>query len=226
MRLHACMLLLLCASCASTRTEVAPPSSPDNPMPTAQAVVSNVAVSVHGGWSGEPRNLDDIATPVFMRVENQSGGPILVRFGMMRLSTEAGRVYGALSPLDVRSSQPALALDTQLDSPMLSLAPRSYGPYYDGSNSGTWSDMNQPVRGQRIDPFTAPDLPSKDMLDRALNEGVVDHDAERSGFVYFKRIPPDAKNVVLIADVVSAVDRRILGTVRIPLEVRQERITH
>lgn len=59
-------------------------------------------------------------------------------------------------------------------------------------------------------------LPTEDMLRRALPEGVVVNGGEVSGFLYFQDVPPGTEYVSFQFDLVDANTGQQFGTVRIP----------
>jgi len=59
-------------------------------------------------------------------------------------------------------------------------------------------------------------LPTEDMLRRALPEGVVVNGGEVSGFLYFQDVPPGMESVSFQFDLVDADSGQQFGTVRIP----------
>jgi hypothetical protein len=63
-------------------------------------------------------------------------------------------------------------------------------------------------------------LPTEDMLRRALPEGVVVNGGEVSGFLYFQDVPPGMESVSFQFDLVDADTGQQFGSVRIPFQRR------
>jgi hypothetical protein len=93
---------------------------------------------------------------------------------------------------------------------------RGYGPYYPGLPvwGGPW-DYNPWFYDQFYGTWE-PSLPSRDMLEQALPEGVIEPGGSAAGFLYFHRLK-DTGPVTFAAEVVDANTREALGSVRIPL---------
>ena len=60
-------------------------------------------------------------------------------------------------------------------------------------------------------------LPTKEMLRRAIREGVVADGHKIAGFVYFKKIEPGMADVTLRVDLVDAVTTQPFDRIEIPL---------
>jgi hypothetical protein len=61
-----------------------------------------------------------------------------------------------------------------------------------------------------------PALPTRDMLQQALPEGVLQPGGSAAGFLYFNHLQEKGP-VVFTAEIVAADTRQPLGTVRIPM---------
>ena len=63
-------------------------------------------------------------------------------------------------------------------------------------------------------------LPTPEMLERALPEGVLEPGRTTSGFLYFERAPAAPARLELTALVVDALSGEPRGTVVVPIESR------
>jgi len=202
------LLALLAAGCAG-RLGLPEPR-------VASADVAGVeVVATAGAWRGWPADLRQVVTPVKVTIANRGRTPIRVDATTFSLAlAEGGRLAAAL-PTDVRGvvTEPAPAA-----SPSAGLG---LGPTRERSGPG-WA-INDPRLDPRGDPAVEPDraweLPSADMLDLALPEGVLAAGQTVSGFVYFERPPRGVSAVTLTWPVVDTAGER-LGTVAIPLTLR------
>jgi len=62
-------------------------------------------------------------------------------------------------------------------------------------------------------------LPTKEMLRRAIREGVIVDGAKVTGFVYFQRTAQNPATFTLRADLIDATTNQSFGRIEIPLSV-------
>ena len=62
-------------------------------------------------------------------------------------------------------------------------------------------------------------MPTKEMLRRAIREGLVADGRKIAGFVYFQKTRPDVAGLTLSADLVDAATNQSFGRIAIPLTV-------
>ena len=154
-------------------------------------------------------------TPVKVIVANRGRAPVRVDATTFALVLPEGGRLASVLPADVRGvvTEPAPAAF-----PNAGLA---LGPTRERSGPG-WA-INDPALDRRGDPALDPEpaweLPSADMLDLALPEGVLAPGQTVSGFLYFERAPRGAGAVTLTWAVVDTAGEQ-LGTVEIPLALR------
>jgi len=178
-------------------------------------------VAAAGAWSDFPSDLDDIVTSMLVTITNDSDRALEIRFEHFALLTPAGVIFAALPPFQVTGGArepPAPAGPARGHG--FSVAPY-LAPWYPGwrvhggpfpFDSGYYSgfDAFDPRCG-RIS------LPTGDMLDRALPEGVLAPGGRISGYVYFEQAL-DVVRVAFVAHLVE-VDGPEFGAIHIPFIV-------
>jgi hypothetical protein len=169
------VVLVLAGGCAA---EVARrPAAPTEP---AVAVVDDVEIAVGGvPWRGWPADLGRIVTPVHVLVVNRGTAPVRVAHEEFALVGADGQRFGAILPTEVRG--------VVYDPPPAAMPSAGFAPGADVI--GDWVFRGQATPSE-VDPGRVGEqfgLPSKDVLERALPEGVVEPSAAASGFVYFER---------------------------------------
>jgi hypothetical protein len=204
----AAAVLLLLAGCASRL------GAPAGPEPSASA--GDVELSARANaWSGWPAELPRLVTPVRVRIANRGEVPVRVDTTTFALRLPGGGRLAAVLPADVHgvAAEPAPAALPQ--------AGAALGPTREQSGRG-WA-LNEPAADPRADPAQEPDrtwpLPSADMLQQALPEGVLAPGREITGFVYFQRAPRDSAAATLTWPVVDTLGET-LGVAAVPLTLR------
>jgi hypothetical protein len=184
------------------------------PERTASATAGGVEVAgAVGAWRGWPSKLERVVTPVLVGVTNHGAVPVRLDVTTFVLALAQGGRLAAVLPGDVRGTvaEPGPAA--------LPRAGLALGPTREGSGPG-WA-INDPGLDPRTDPTAEPDrtweLPSADMLDLALPEGVLAPGRTARGFVYFERAPRGTGPVTLRWPVVDAQSGETVGVIAIPL---------
>jgi hypothetical protein len=178
-------------------------------------------VASAGAWRGFPSDLDDIVEPMLVTITNDSGRSLEIRYEHFDLVTPGGVAFVALPPFQVEGvtfeshyyGGPTLGLGFSV-APYLS-------PWYPGwtvyggpfpFNSGYYSGYYPYYAGyERIM------MPTGDMLQRALPEGVLAPGGRVSGFMYFERVT-DVSRVAFVARLVE-VGGQEFGAIQIPFVV-------
>jgi hypothetical protein len=178
-------------------------------------------VASAGAWRGFPSDLDGIVEPMLVTVTNDSGRALEIRYEHFDLVTPGGVAFVALPPFQVEGvtfephyySGPALGFGFSV-APYLS-------PWYPGStvyggpfpfNSGYYSGYYPYYAGyERIL------MPTGDMIQRALPEGVLAPGGRVSGFIYFEQVT-DVSRVDFVARLVE-VGGQQFGAIQIPFIV-------
>lgn len=203
----------------------------------AEASVSGAHVTVAGNaWRGLPHNLDAVLSPLQVTIENQSGHPVRVRSADFALVGSNGFHYSALSPLNLqdgsgngspRADLPPLPADAYAIG-VAELAyhrpwpPRFINPhFYPGWSfySPGWYPW---AYGWPYDPYyhgSPVSLPTRDMIEQALPEGVVDNGGRVGGFLFFRGVSNREQQVTFEMQINDATSGEKLGTLAIPLLV-------
>lgn len=178
-------------------------------------------VASAGTWSGFPSDLEDLVTPMLVTITNDGPRPLEIRYEHFALQTPGGVIFAALPPFQVTGFTleplgdfgPTVGFGFSV-APYLSPwypgwsvygGPFPFNSGYYGGYYGVYSSYGQ-VR-----------LPTGDMLQRALPEGVLAPGGRITGFVYFERVL-DVVHVALVAHLVE-VGGRDLGVIEIPFIV-------
>ena len=217
-------LIVLLAGCAGRHLAPAPQADrvagDEN---AAQDEQNGVRVIFEADWHGDPDNLESAVTPLRVSLTNDSGHPLRVRYRDFTLATDTGFRSRAMPPFQIRGSVPEV--QATLVRPYYGwngfyVAPYFspfYGPYY-RPWAGPWA-------------FDAPyytfyttwqkPLPTEDMLERALPEGVLERGGTLTGYIYFQRIPEGVKGVQFQAKLIDAVTEETVATMAIPFVVKR-----
>ena len=237
-RRHLPITLCLAALCAVGATGCAPradlqPAPAANEVAgqeeAARSVVDDVRVVAQtASWPGDAPVKNEV-TPVQVTIENGSGNPVRLRYNEFALVGPDGQRYSALPPFEVGGSveepvvvdgydpiaSPAFAYDGYSVAPYYGsvytgLTPYAgtfgYDPYYYDAYDTYWADVDI-------------ELPTDEMLNRALPEGVLESGGSVEGFVYFEKVTEDVPRVTFRADLVNANTGDVFGEIRVPFTV-------
>ena len=192
-RTLAAIALTVSSAACSTAAQLSPAPgaavAPVGPGEGAIAEAAGVQVEVRSrAWSSDPVTLETEITPLYVEITNNSDHAMLVRYESITLS-QGGLVYPALPPYDIDES---VIDDTYPD--------YSYYGYYWGG----WSA------------YRTVELPTKDMRQLALPEGVLKPGEKITGFLFFDDLDDDISDVEFDVQLVDAATRRRFGVVEIP----------
>jgi hypothetical protein len=209
-------------SCAGSELRPASDAVPA-PLRGEAAVAEDAGVQVAastGAWQARPANLETELTPVLVEILNRSGRPLRIAYDAFRFTTEAGRSYAALPPYDIEGEVVRPVPGGRPYYPYARFGGAPYlGGYYPqlGIYRGPFAFSNQhygayfPMWGA----YPAVQLPTEDMLERALPEGVVEPGGRVGGFIYFQQIEGSGP-FAFHADLVDAGTGEQFGTIGIP----------
>lgn len=193
----------------------------------ARKSVNGVSVLTQAeAWPGETPIKNEV-TPVRVRIENAGNIPIDVRYRDLTLLGEDGVRYNALPPYRIEGS----VTEPEID--------RSYGPImnpgftYSGFELAPYYSPVYPNMAVYTDPFVydpyfygnayrywdETELPTFEMLEYAMPEGVVHSGGNIEGWVYFEKVPEGKDRVVLRTDLVNSRTGQEFAEVRIPWRV-------
>ncbi|WP_164012594.1 hypothetical protein [Pyxidicoccus trucidator] len=202
---------------------------------TAARVEASGVVLVADGaaWKGTPENLERSLTPVFVRLENGSGRPLRVQYGDFAIVSRESRFrYAALPPLSLSTSVASSVRQEGQGWVGMSMGVGpgwGYGPY-GRYGFGYGYGQHWPFVGSYPyypGPYygayqCAEPLPTQDMLEHALPEGMLGAGGRMAGFLYFQGVAERESQVVLQARLVDGKTGEPFGTLDIPFQVQKQ----
>lgn len=169
-------------------------------------------------WEAEPRDLITHATPLLIRLENNGSEPILVRYELFDLRNPVGDDFPAMPPYDLDGTVTEAVTVHRYPLTGFRVAPH-LRRWYPGMLA--YEDpfmLNRPFWSRHHTVWREIQLPTADMIQMALPEGVLEPGGVASGYVYFERVTEQPSEVTLDFRLVTPDDRE-LGSVRIPFTV-------
>ncbi len=205
----------------------APASSADMQLTAVDSVQGVKVVLATQQWPGNQQVRNHV-TPVKVTIHNNGKQPVMVRYGNFALDSGDGDRYAAIPPFKVEGEveKPVLVgeyrFDPILDVEEYAIAPylRSaygypvytstyyYDPYYYRTYYSYWGERDK-------------ELPTLEMLQRAIPEGVVKPAGKVSGFLYFDAVDADEQHVTFRGTLMNPDTGKHFGTVTMPLSVRE-----
>ena len=174
-------------------------------------------------WRWNPDDLRVTATPVLVHIENGGEKSIIVRYSLMSLVGGSGQDYYAMPPYDLNKAPPEVYTVRTLHYSFsgFTIAPylRFYYPFltpYDGPFAPD-PRYERPYRNA----FRRVQLPTAEMVQRALPEGVLEPKGRISGFMYFEPFSNEVTRLRFSLGIVSADGKDKLGTAVIPFVVKR-----
>jgi hypothetical protein len=191
---------------------------------TAAARVAGVQVTARGdNWRGQPSNLEGFITPMQVSIENNSNSPLRIRYNEFNLAA-GGLRSAALPPQNIKGTATvatpvAAPLRPRFYSNRFALAPW-YSPWYRGYRvwNRPWA-FDAGYYNQYYSYWQIP-LPTTDMLEQAIPEGVLEPEGQVSGYLYFQKLRDEVKQAEFTAQLVDAETGRNLGTINLPFVVK------
>ncbi|MBW3566486.1 MAG: hypothetical protein KY410_00775, partial [Proteobacteria bacterium] len=177
-------------------------------------------------WPGEVP-IGEVVTPVLVRIDNDGRIPIDVRYRDLSLLGPDGKRYRAVPPYRIDSSVSRPTVDMQHDpvtDPGFTGSGFEIAPYYSSAYPGMAVyedvfvfDRNYYDAAYRY--WQETELPTYEMLQQALPEGVVHSGGNVEGWVYFEKVPIGTDRVVLHTELIDSRSGRQFARVRVPHEV-------
>lgn len=182
--------------------------------------VDGVRVLARGGsWHGSPADLGADVTPIEVRIENTSGSPVRLLYEKFALVAESGRVFYPLPVLPLftpatkmDSVQPSYASDRFFVAPRLQDAYRTLP---------AWRDVlprDESLYRLDYEKWTK-NLPTAEIIDKALPEGVLGNGGSVSGFLYFDGEARGQHELLFQANVDDSSGRERIAVITIPFRV-------
>ena len=189
----------------------------------AVAEVAGLRVEAHAGaWQWGPSDLETKVTPILLDLKNNSSSPVTIRYNQVTLTDAMGHHFAAMPPYNIEGTvseqymveNPYYAYDRFTVAPYLSRWYPRFSRY-----AGTFA-YDPTYYSPYITEYQRVNLPTVDMVQRALPEGVLEPGGHLSGFVYFQPLDRDAQTVTLAVRVTDARNNAPMGNVRIPFVAR------
>jgi hypothetical protein len=213
---------------ACARTTAVPTPAPSatpigGPGRGAVATAAGVRVAAHASaWQWGPADIDTKVTPILLELQNDGAVPVLVRYNRIALTDSVGHRFAAMPPYDTQGSlteaytirNPIYAFDRFEIAPYLG---RWYPRFalYDGAFA-----FDPAYYTSYVTQYRRINLPTAEMVQRALPEGVLSPGGRVSGFVYFEPLDRDARTLVLSVEIVNAHTENTVAMARIPFVAR------
>lgn len=190
----------------------------------AVAYDEGVRVAVRAdAWDARPEQLSQELTPLLVTITNRGEVPLRVRYNMFQLTARDGERFEVMPPYSINQTvtqaqtvtRPAYPTSNFYVAPYLSnyypgygvySGPFGYDPVYYDPYVTVWNQIR---------------LPTDDMVQRALPEGVVMPGGEVQGFLYFEDVGDGTERVQFTADLRSATAGNLFGEVTIPFQVTE-----
>lgn len=191
-----------------------------NQKKTAVATLAGVRVTARGdNWRGQPGNLEDFITPMQVSIENNSNRPLRIRYNTFNLATSNGLRSAALPPQNIKGTTtiatPVTTLRPRFYSRRFALAPW-YSPWYRGYR--VWHRPWAFDAGyyDQYYAYWQVALPTTDMLEQVIPEGVLEPEGQVSGYLYFQKLRADVERAEFAAQLVDAETGQNFGTINLP----------
>jgi hypothetical protein len=219
---------LLLAGCAQALRPA--PEAQRVPGRELAAVTESAGVSMvveAGAWNGRPDNLERELTPLRVTLQNGSGRPVRVRYDDFAIDTGRGITYAPLPPIDIRGTVTERA-DRPVHVPRHAIRPRFaysgfyvapwYMPHYVGMRPWRRAWAYDPFYYDTYYPRWTVKLPTADMLEMAIPEGVIEPGGSVTGFLYFPEIGGEAERLMFRAELMDGQDGQRVGALEVPFE--------
>jgi hypothetical protein len=225
--------VLAIGGCAS-RTDIEPAETAQKAPGLAEAAVSQVAgvritARAPDQWPGQAKIMDQVE-PMKVTIENGGDQPIQIQYPEFQLVGPQGEVFSALPPFRIGGPAESPVLEGRyapLTAPDIAfdgfgIAP-VYAPIYPGVPVAPTPFLADPVYyGRTYGVLAERNLPTPEMLSRALPEGILQPGGKLEGYLYFEKVGEGVPSVIFRADLVGAGQGERLGTLSIPFSVQGE----
>jgi len=228
-RLLLCLGVLMLGGCAQLQLRPAPEAQ-RVPGQRLAAAAENAGVRMvvqPQAWRGRPRSLGQELTPLKVTLENRSDRPVRINYEDFVLDT-GGTEYTPLPPVDIKGEVTEYA-DRPLYVPRYTIVPRFgyrgfyvmpwYRPYYPGLRPWRTPWPYSSLYYDTYYPRWTVQLPTEDMLDMAIPEGVVEPGGSVTGYMYFPALDRGAERVTFRANLSVPRDGDSVASLSIPFEV-------
>lgn len=194
---------------------------------TETITVDSVKVTVSSdAWTGDPE-IKKKVTPLMLSIENENEQPIQVTYDNISLVSEDGDVYHGLPVYDVKgeienmilADTNALVVESEIDYERFYLYPL-YNPIYTDMPLAESEFYEEPgYYKEYYKRWPGDNLPTEEIKNKALPEGILTKGGTLSGFVYFEKVDPDLETVTFKTNLINAETNQVFGTVELPFWV-------
>ncbi len=227
--------ILTASSCSHEKVVLQPAAHATNPAASASNALLKAVDTVNGvkvtvttqQWPGNQQVRNHV-TPLKVTIQNNGKQPTMIRYGNFALVSEDGDHYAAIPPFNVEGEieKPVIVGDYRftpiLDADGYAVAPYYRSPYKFPVYESVYYYDPLYYRTYHVYWRTrSEELPTTEMLQRAIPEGVVRPGGRISGFLYFDAVDPGNEKVTFRGTLTSPDTGKNLGTVTIPLSVRE-----
>lgn len=202
----AALCMLGVTACQITSPDLQPLGVGDVEVRNNRAVVTDGAIEITVEYAEWPENvrITEEVTPIRILIENRGDEPVSVRYEDFALFGNSGSTYRALPPFDIEGSAIVLGgPDTSLSNPAIEYRSfrvfQPYGPVYPGLDTFGGPYYYEGYYSETYPRWPRRELPTEEMLERALPEGVIDPGGRLAGWLYFERVDDDETWVVFEA---------------------------
>jgi len=212
----------LLGGCSTTPDlEPAPGATPTTGEEEAEVSESGIALEIHTeAWSGTPAGLDRHVSPVLVTLTNDAGEPLRVRYPEFSLTTPTGQEIQPISPFEIEGTAAQRIDRYAYPHRGFLVAPHIHDHRAFDVFEGPFMHDAAFYEVHRFDHFPdyrTRELPTDDMLQRALPEGVLEPGGSITGYLYFEHIEDEAERATLAFDLTTATTGQSLGTMTLPL---------
>lgn len=226
--------LLPLSACNAPDPTLKPASSADQPPGRSHTAIAQVdgvrAVVESSSWPADP-SVEAKLTPLHVRIENNSGAPILLLYRKFALVGPEGQYYSALPPVAAHVDIADAGTDSSPDPPVSNLSFHHQGffvvPYYGYAygNLPVWRHQlhhDDAYNKTFHTTYKQLDIPAAELKAWALPEGVIANGGSLSGYLYFEHVDSALNHVELRGDIVHAETGQTLGTLAIPFTIQRQ----
>jgi hypothetical protein len=207
-------------ACARTEARLIP--APTATVVPGPGIGAKATVARTGAWQWTPRDLETKVTPILIELQSNADTPIQVRYNDLSLTDSQGHHFSVMPPYDIEGT---VSVAYEVSNPFYGFDRFAVAPYlrrwyprfslYDGAFA-----YDSRYYGPYMTRYREVALPTVDMVQRALPEGVLSPGGKAMGFIYFETLDRDAGMVTLTMNLIDARSGESIGTASIPFVAR------
>jgi hypothetical protein len=213
---------VLAAACSRTVAELTPApgaATVGGAGEGATATAAGVQVIARSkAWHWNPTDLDAKVTPLLVEMHNNGDRSVRVRYTQISLTDDAGNHFSVMPPYDIEGT---VSEAFTVRNPYYGFNRFSVAPYlsrwYPRFSRWNGAFAYDPAYYRPyVTRYAEVSLPTAEMVQRALPEGVMSSGGSAEGFVYFEAFHRGTKTLTLNVDIVDAMSGSVIGTAKIP----------